>query len=262
MFESLVELPAWGLFLLFVGGMVVLVMVLEMFIHRCLPSRLRFKHDLIGLFASSSGVLYSVLLAMIATNAWQDLSDLGDVVEVEAYTIASAYRSLVAIPDPHRTEIRDELRDYVQAVIDHEWPALRRGQRTDDVRRVVDRLYESFARFTPKGSGEEAFHQALLEKIDKISFHHRKRLASADNAVMPLLWFVVMTGGCLNLLTTALASSSSRPMDRLLLGIYAANIGLVMFFIYALDNPFRGTDTVSITPFLEAEKLIHHLDDV
>ncbi|MEY2700193.1 MAG: hypothetical protein RIQ52_948 [Pseudomonadota bacterium] len=257
---ELVDLPAWCLFLIFVGGTVTLAIVLEYAVFHWLSGHLRKKHDLISLFASSSGVLYSVLLAMIATNAWQDLSDVGDVVEIEAYTVASAYRNLVALPEPIQGAMRHELHQYVQAVVGREWPALRRGERTDDVRIVVDRLYQLLAHFKPADQAEAVFLRALLEDVDSIAFHHRQRVASSDNSVMPLLWLVVVLGGLLNIITTALAGSSSRPMDRLLLGIYAANIGLVIFFIYVLDNPYRGTDTVPITPFLEADRLMHHLD--
>src|SRR5262245_21405311 len=63
-------------------------------------------------------------------------------------------RDAALFPDPGRTELRNELREYGQAVINEEWPAMASGESSAHVWDVLNRLFESFSRLKPAAPWE------------------------------------------------------------------------------------------------------------
>ena len=100
----LYSLPNWITGTLIIASMVLISSLLVILAQRFLPERIRENAELLAMFSQSSGVLYSVLLAMITVNAWQNFSDMEDTISNEAYTVADAYRdagSADPVPLPH-----------------------------------------------------------------------------------------------------------------------------------------------------------------
>lgn len=57
-------------------------------------------NDIVGNFLSAGGVLYGLLLGLVAVGAWQNHSDAEAIVTREATRIAALYRDLAVYPDP------------------------------------------------------------------------------------------------------------------------------------------------------------------
>lgn len=256
------SLPTWVAGFLIIGVMVAISSMLVIAAQRFLPNRIRQNAELIAMFSQSSGVLYSVLLAMITVNAWQNFSEIEETISNEAYTVGDAYRDAGGYPEPLRAELRATLRGYVDSVVDKEWTELAHGIEPMEARLAVDRLFALVTHFEPKTQAELVVHQEFFRAINHIGHLRRERISGLNQAVLPILWVVVWIGAVINLGITA-ASGSGRPLvDHLLNGSFAVNIGLVTFLILALDHPFLGEIRVDQTPFFEVIGLMEHVDQL
>src|SRR5262245_53765455 len=140
------------------------------------------------------GTLFTVLLAFVVIVVWESRDKADERAALEAGILGDLMRDAGLFPDPERTELRNELREYGQAVIDEEWPAMVKGESSSHVWDVLNRLFESFSRLKPTIPREVNFHSQMLTRLNELSDHRRLRLLSADSKVPPLLWAVLIIG--------------------------------------------------------------------
>jgi hypothetical protein len=259
-FSTLYNLPGWMAALIIVGFLLVLSFVLIHIVHRRFTAYVDQKTDIVSLYSSSSGVLYSVLLALMTVNAWENINTLDDAVEVEAFTLGDIYRDVDGLPEDIKITVRNGLWEYARDVHDIEWPNLGKGVVVQSARGALDTMYGAVLHFKPKDFGESNIHAEVLKGLNKVAYYHRKRMASVNEEVYPILWVVVWVGGLVNLGINALAASGHRMLDYVLQGTYALNIGLVVYLIFSLDHPFVGAVTVSPEPFKYVMGTMKHVD--
>lgn len=70
-------------------------------------------------------MIYGVQLALIAPAAWASFDSASRVAQQEANLAGNLYRHSVALGEPQRTPIRQALGEYLDVVVDHQWPAQR-----------------------------------------------------------------------------------------------------------------------------------------
>ena len=87
-------------------------------------------NDVVGLYLSAICVFYGITLGMLAIGTWQAYSDVDTKVGEEASVLAALYRDVSNFPDPKRTELQAELREYAHQVIDVAWPLQHQGNRS------------------------------------------------------------------------------------------------------------------------------------
>jgi Protein of unknown function (DUF4239) len=84
-------------------------------------------NELVGDFLQYFGVIYGLLLGLLAVATYQNHSDVEKTVSNEASSLAALYRDVSAYPEPKRSELEAGLRDYTRYVIEEAWPLQRKG---------------------------------------------------------------------------------------------------------------------------------------
>jgi hypothetical protein len=75
------------------------------------------------------GTAFAVLLAFITLAAFQTYNGAKAGAATEAVALVDMFKSAGFFPALERDELRGEFVCYGRAVIHHEWPAMRRGER-------------------------------------------------------------------------------------------------------------------------------------
>ena len=136
-------------------------------------------NDVASAVFSVVGTLFTVLLAFVVIVVWQSEDKAAERTALEAGILGDLMRDAGLFPDPGRTELRNELREYGQAVINEEWPAMANGGSSPHVWDVLNRLFESFSRLKPAAPWEVNIHSEMLTRLNDLSDHRRLRLHSA-----------------------------------------------------------------------------------
>ena len=84
-------------------------------------------NETVGDFLQYFGVIYGLLLGLLAVATYQNLAEVDKTVKFEAAALGALYRDVSAYPEPIRSELQDEIRAYTRFVIDEAWPLQRKG---------------------------------------------------------------------------------------------------------------------------------------
>jgi len=243
--DWLYDRPIWLVGSLIVGACVVVSSLGLVAVDRLVDIELRRSHnDIAGFLIAIVGILYAVLLAFIAVVTWETYAKAGDIVDSEANTIGNMYDDAVGVLDSVGPGYRRLLIEYVQLVIDEEWPAQRAG-RTDKSAYAngwtkVRELTDAIARFEPKTQGQSNMHTELLQDLDRLLSARRTRQLAAESHIPALIWWVIFFGGVLTIAFTYLFGPRSHKMHMTMTAGVAASLALVILLIMAFDSPFRG----------------------
>jgi lipid-A-disaccharide synthase-like uncharacterized protein len=201
--------------------------------------RERGTNDMVGFAFSGFSVLYGILVGLLAVAAYQNFSAVDDIVTNESSSLEALYRDLRAYPQPIRGRLQDELRDYTRNVIDRSWPEQRKGILPSEESHRVSEFVAGLMAFKPADKGEEIIHAETLRQLNNFIQLRRVRLANVSRAIPSVLWWVVVFGALINILLIAMLDMELHV--HLILGsTLSAFLGLVIFLIAAMDNPFRG----------------------
>ncbi|WP_394835569.1 DUF4239 domain-containing protein [Pendulispora rubella] len=214
------------------------------------------KNELVSYFLAAIGVFYGITLGLIAVGTWQGFADVQKGVSDEAAKAASLYRDLSQFPEPERTDLRDDLRDYTKAVIQKTWPALQRGETPKETTEVLVRFIDHLGAFEPKNAREQVLFAEVQRELNEMNELRRKRIEAANSSLPGAVWAMVYAGAILNIAVCWLFVSKSIRLHATLVGLMSALIGFLLFVTLELDRPFRGD--LSIPP--DAFQLV--LDDV
>jgi hypothetical protein len=68
-------------------------------------------NEILGDFLQYFGVIYGLLLGLLAVAIYQNHTDVEKAVSSEASSLAALYRDVTAYPEPQRTELKTLLKE-------------------------------------------------------------------------------------------------------------------------------------------------------
>ena len=201
-------------------------------------------NETVGDFLQYFGVIYGLLLGLLAVAAYQNFSDVEKTVGHEAAALGALYRDVGAYPEPIRSEVHAQIRDYARYVIDEAWPLQQKGIVPSGAVKKAAQIHERLAGFEPQSKGQEALHQETLRQFNTFFEYRRERLHSVTFAIPSTLWYTVTIGALLNMLLMWLFDLR-LGIHLLLGGVLSFFLATMITLILLLDQPFRGAVSVS-----------------
>ena len=249
MFYWIYHIPLWLLALLFcsifLGLTWIGIQVTRPLVRRWIGFGEGWNH-VMGHVIASHGVLYGILLALLALGALENRARLVETVGSEAASLGALYRDAASYPEPIRSEMMASLRDYCTYVIDVAWREQKRGKiPTAGVERInvfQDRLMA----FEPQTKSQEILHAQTLMEYNRFIEARRQRIYSAEHGLPAAMWWVVAAGAVLGMILTFLLHVPRVSAHFVLAGSLSLTTGLVIFLLAALDHPLRGG--IHVTP--------------
>jgi len=202
-------------------------------------------NEMVGFVLSSFAVLYGILVGLIAVAAYQNFGTVSDTVTKEAAALAAMYRDLRGYPEPVRGRLQDCLRDYTRYEIERDWPQQRQGIVPAEGTHRLAQFSDDLLAFQPTGQNQQISHAEALRELNSFMELRRLRLLSVTVGIPAVLWWVVGIGALIFLVLVAMLDMEIHV--HLVLGAALSMfLGLVIYLIAAMDNPFRGQ--VSVAP--------------
>jgi hypothetical protein len=252
MFESAFDLPLAITGPAIIAGLYLFALVGLFVVRRRVLPRLRIKTDdseFTGSMVQAIMVFYGLALALIAVSVWQTYSDVSKIISQEATAIASLYRDVSTYPEPIRSELQKELRDYVDDVIRQAWPLQQRGKVPSGGVELMNRFQTTLAAFEPATEGQKVLHGETLRAYNHMIQARRLRLDAVQTKLPNVLWLVVFAGAIISLSASFFFKIEDARLHGILVVLLATFMGLVIFMIFALDRPFRGDLGLGTEPY-------------
>ena len=215
--------------------------------------RLRWReNDVVGFVIAVVGVVYGVILAMIAIAVWERYETVEMAVTNEASAAADLYRGFEGYDQPARDQLQARVTAYLVAVTEDEWPAMSDRRGTTAANQAVESLASAIVRHDPVNTREEWLHGQTLTELDLLLDQRRLRLEKGTEGLPGAMWLVVIVGGLITIAYTFLFNLESLSLHVLLTVLLAATTGLVVFLVYSMAEPLAGGVAIQPAPFLEA----------
>jgi hypothetical protein len=206
------------------------------------------NNEMVSLMLSSFLGLYGLLLGLLAVAAYQNLTDVTAVVSDEASSLGAFYSDVQAYPEPTKGLLQNQLRDYTRFTIDRAWPEQQKGLILSEGTHRIMRLAKDLTDFAPSSKREEILHAEAYRQFNQYQEHRSSRLGNVSTQIPAIFWAVVLIGSVITI--TLLALFDIEIFAHFCLsGLTSGFLGLVIFLVAAMDNPFRGSVSVSSAPF-------------
>jgi hypothetical protein len=238
MLDWILELPFWAGALV-AGGLTVAVGLLVYWVSYRLVTR--YQREDLGAAASSLfrviGILVALVLSLTFNDVVQEWGDAENAIKSEVAGISDTLGALDQYSPAETAEARSALLDYTQSVINDDWPALADDELSEKTDEVFQQGVRVLFALDPTDSFQEELRTRILDDLDVISNERQGRL-NAALGTPPAYGFAILLG----LLITITFFGVYRPQPPLVafLVLYTAFVGLMLYFILALSDPFQG----------------------
>ncbi len=206
-------------------------------------------NDLVNTTLATVGVFFGITLGLISVGTWQNFADIDANINQEAASVAALYSSVSNYPEPANTALRNSLRDYTKSLIDEDWAQQRQGVVPQGGAAKITDFQNILLRVNPVLEGHIALHAATISEFNNLMRKRRLRLQSVTSGLPDTLWGVVIFGGLLNIFIPWFLVYDRQFIQDLMITFMATTIGLLVFLMAAMDNPFRGEFSVSSAAF-------------
>lgn len=208
----------------------------------------------VGFLLNAFTLYYGVLLALLSVAVFENYNRAEDALGREASSLVALYQSVIGYPEPTRTELVNKLRRYVDTETAPGAWQVQSPKLISDGTKLVDELNRELLTYRPEGRpGDEAVYSATLRSFNQFIQRRRDRIQAAGTSIPPILWYVVLIGAALNAFVLWLFKVG-RVTHLILGGVLSFYVGLVIYMVAALDDPFRGANGLRPTYLLNARE--------
>src|SRR5271165_3517618 len=164
--------------------------------NRTLPKPVAEGHNsMLSPFLTCVALVYGPLLGFTVVIAWGHFSSAEANVAHEASTLTTMYRQTVGMPDPLRTQLREQLRKYAGSAAGREWNAQEGSRTSDNARSSITEMYRLLG--NQPGNASNPVSGEFLKALTVLATDRNQRALDAQPRIPPLLWAGLLCGGVL-----------------------------------------------------------------
>jgi hypothetical protein len=205
--------------------------------------------DVAGFVISVLGGVYGVLLAFVVILVWGQFEDAKKSVSSEANQLGDLMLLSRGLSEPAPEELRIAMLHYAQLVVSEEWSTMADGERSKLAQDAFDKLWVSFRNIDPTSPREVSLYSECLNRLSQLSDDRRQRIHACGDIIPPVIWIVLWAGAILTVGFSYLFGVESFRTHALMTAALSAEIALILFLVFVLDNPFRGDFRVTPRSF-------------
>ena len=241
---------------IFVGGTIALTLA-SYFLMRWITGGEAETHekDLASSVIFRISALHGLILALVFAQEMFSYQQLRLQTAIEANAIADIYFDAGRYGGGHNVAIQKELNDYIAVVVDKEWQELGETNRlSPEAWTQWDQAYNAVLDLVPANPREQSLRNHMLDRIYLIADSRTKRESTVADSMNAIFWFAALSG----VFFIALAYYSYPPRRRniLLISMFGAYTGIILFLIYAFSNPYIQPAELSPGPLLRLQQQI------
>src|SRR5579863_2368235 len=210
---------------------------------------LKRHHELASYYFLMIGTLYAVLIAFAIYVVWTAFKDAGANLEHEATEVADLSRLSTAMPDALCRNISEALLEYLNAVVQDEFPAMNQGRESERTWTAVQRLWDAYGSARPDTPRVQAYFNESLKHLTQLSDLRRTRLFASHGTVPQVLWCLLTVAGVLLVGFTYFVGHEGIATQAIMTACLAGVLSFSMFLILSLNRPYSGVGHVVPEPF-------------
>jgi hypothetical protein len=217
------------------------------------------SNDVINGYISGMGMLYGLLLGLVAVATWENYDNVDSIVGKESTSISQLYRYVSTLQNPTKIELQDNLKEYLIYVIDVAWPAHKHGEVPSGGTIIMTQFLKTLSTYKANSVEEQVYLGEIFTAYNSLIENRRMRMLAVDSGIPEIFWVVIIIGGGLNIIATYLMYLPSLKTHLFITVLFSSLLGLILFLLIAVDHPLRGETSISSEAY---SNLLHNLKDL
>jgi len=215
------------------------------------------NHEVGGFLFNALGLIYAVLVAFVVYATWSDYEDINTVCDKEANVIQNLYFDCEGLPKESQAEIKKDLIEYLEMIVNDDWPLLAKGKTNPESRDKLVEIWRNFNNIEDPGTEKQKiFFGESLDKLNDITELRRLRILGAQNHIPAIIWTVILIGAMTSVGFSLFFGTRSFVIQATMTSLFAMTNAIVILMILALDHPFTGEIKISTDAYEQVLKLL------
>lgn len=249
MFNFIFQMSVLHVFILLSGISIILSIAAVILVRRFIPIDMRYKDNpVIGNVSALISIIYGVLVGITALYLINNITYIDNAVQAEASAVANVYRYSEWFREPARSALQAEAKEYLNQVIQVEWPAMRGGKAVSNVGdKMIDKMADEIRSYAQQNS-QLVVLPIILEEIRNLYDARAARIHLTFSALNPEIWIVVLIGTLLTIGINYLFGMNFY-LHLISVSVAALMASSMVFLLATLDRPFQGEFVVEADTF-------------
>ena len=220
------------------------------------------SNEAINGYFAGVGVLYGLLMGLVAVAAWGNFENVDDIASKESAAIAALYRDVSALDQPAKKSLQQELEKYTRYVIEVAWPAHQKGETPPGGSLILSEFHRHLGNYHPQSIEQQILMTEAVSAFNKLIEVRRARLSAVNTGIPAVFWVTILFGTVFTIALSYFFHVSSFRTHMILTAVYSGFLGSAIFLIVALDHPFRGDFSVSADAYVFLLERLKDLDPI
>ncbi|MGB7752258.1 MAG: DUF4239 domain-containing protein, partial [Candidatus Acidiferrales bacterium] len=153
-----------------------------------------------------------------------------------------------------RDQIQKLSREYADAMINEEWPAMNEGNLSLHAHNIVQQLWAATMQAKPASLGEQTSWNHVLTELTNMTEYRRLRELQSNSKLPGILWIVLIVGGVITTMSSCLFGTDNFKLHAIQVFSLSLLLALALVAIADIDRPFRGSVHVNPMGFEHARE--------
>ena len=220
------------------------------------PRQRRVHNDIVGWQVSVLGTIYAVMIGFMLYAVWANFQTAEINADGEANALVNMCRIAEGLPAVQRDAIQTSAMEYVNVVLEKEWPEMNRGLSGWGDSSIILGFGRILTTTPVQSLTQQISLDHAMEQLSSLTEHRRIRQLESESKLPNILWAVLVSGGIITIVTCCLLGSENFQLHFVMIFALALLISLVLVAIGDIDRPFQGTVHVSPNAFVRAQQAI------
>ena len=221
------------------------------------PSALRREHnDIIGWHVTVLGTTYAVIIGFMLYAVWTTYEAAEVNADYEANCLVNVYRLANGLPKGQKESVQALAREYVNTVIDQEWPAMMRNETKFAGHELLEKLTKTLMETKTETTAEQNNLNLLLTEVMSMTLYRRLRELESGSRLPNILWVVMILGAGITSLSSCLFGTQNLRFHVVQVISVTLLISLALIAVGDIDRPFQGVVHVKATGFERARQTL------
>ncbi|HEY4009500.1 MAG TPA: DUF4239 domain-containing protein [Acidobacteriaceae bacterium] len=211
------------------------------------------NNDLIGWQLTIVGTTYAVILGFMLYTVWTSFGQAQVNVDAEANALRDLYRTAGALPDPQRSQLKQQARAYAQSVLDSDWPQMGRGEVPQASHSIDEAMWKIAMTIKVDSPTNALFADHVLYELTDLTAHRRTRMLETVYKLPAIFWVVLIAGDFLTIVSAATFGARNTLLHAFQVTTLTLLLTLVLLAIGDVNLPFQGWVHVDNYAFVRAQ---------
>ncbi|TDD59649.1 DUF4239 domain-containing protein [Kribbella antibiotica] len=211
------------------------------------------NNEVAGQVFTVVGGVNVVIAAFVLISLFDGMDTAEKTTYDEGNALVAVHWSGNALAEPARTQVQELTKEYATEVSEREWPAMQDGREVGPAGwTLLTKLQNTVEQAKTTTQRQEDARAQAVSQVWNVYQSRQDRLNSSGSGVSAVVWFAIMIGSVMSVALMFMFGGPGLYSYAFIVSMLAGSIGLLLFAIYQLQNPFSGGANVGPDAFLTA----------